>query len=62
MSRAGTQIILFGPHEWGATGSTGIDTEDSLADIPQTFSGYIWTNRIETIAPAYRAGPAKAAH
>lgn len=52
---AGSEVILLGPVESGDPGTAGIDTLDQLARIPDSFSGYIWTNRIELIGPAVSA-------
>lgn len=51
MAAAGSDIILIGPVEAGETGTSGIDTPELLKTIPDTFDGYIWTNRIELIGP-----------
>ena len=45
--------------EAGAVGgvdavAAGIDDLETLALVPDTFSGYVWTNRIERIGPALR--------
>lgn len=50
MKDNGTEVILSGP----PGGSGGIDTLAQLALVPDRFSGYIWTNKIETIGPALR--------
>lgn len=52
---AGSEIILLGPYEAGDPGTAGIDTAEQLADVPPGFVGYIWTNRIEVIGPAWAA-------
>lgn len=54
MRDAGSEVILLGPFESGDTGTAGIDTEEQLARVPETFAGYVWTNRIEAMAPAWR--------
>jgi glycerophosphoryl diester phosphodiesterase len=51
---AGSQVILMGPYEAGDSGTAGIDSLDQLAQVPDSFEGYIWTNRIELIGPALR--------
>ncbi len=38
----------------GDPGTAGIDTPELLAQVPDDFAGYIWTNRIETIGPLAR--------
>lgn len=52
---AGSQVILMGPYEAGDSGTAGIDTLEQLAQVPESFEGYIWTNRIELIGPAMAA-------
>lgn len=49
---AGSQVILLGPYEAGDPGTAGIDTLEQLAQVPDSFEGYLWTNRIELIGPA----------
>ncbi len=55
MREAGSEIILLGPFEAGDPGTAGIDDLETLAAVPDTFSGYVWTNRIERIGPALKA-------
>lgn len=55
MNNAGSEVILLGPYEAGDPGTNGIDTLDELAQVPQGFTGYIWTNKIELIGPAVAA-------
>lgn len=50
MQAAGSDIILLGPYG-GGDFITGIDSRDELALVPDDFSGYVWTNRAETIGP-----------
>lgn len=46
----GSTVILVGPY--GGEGfSAGIDDSETLARVPAGFDGYIWTNRVEMIAP-----------
>jgi glycerophosphoryl diester phosphodiesterase len=52
MRATGSEVILLGPYEAGDPGTAGIDTLELLADVPPGFSGFLWTNRIETIGPA----------
>jgi glycerophosphoryl diester phosphodiesterase len=54
LRNAGSEVILLGPYAPGDPGSAGIDTLEQLARVPQSFSGYLWTNRIELIGPALR--------
>ena len=49
---AGSEVILLGPYEAGDPGTAGIDTLEQLAQVPEQFDGYVWTNRIELIGPA----------
>jgi glycerophosphoryl diester phosphodiesterase len=53
MARHGTEVALMGPLVDGIT--TGIDDERSLARVPEDFTGWIWTNRIEALGPRKRA-------
>ena len=52
---AGSQVILMGPYEAGDSGTDGIDTLEQLAQVPASFEGHVWTNRIEVIGPAMAA-------
>lgn len=56
MKDAGSDVILIGPYG-GEAGSTGIDTEAQVEDLPSPFPGYVWTNRILEIGPAVKARP-----
>lgn len=49
---AGSEVILLGPYGAGDPATAGIDTLDQLAQVPASFEGYIWTNRVELIGPA----------
>ena len=49
MQSAGSRVILLGPYSAGDPGTAGIDTAEQLAQVPDSFTGYIWTNKIETI-------------
>lgn len=49
---AGSEIALIGPMDDDADGARSIDTLEDLALVPEDFSGYIWTNKIEVIGPA----------
>ncbi len=51
---AGSEIILLGPYTAGDAGTSGIDTPEQLARVPRDFAGYVWTNKIEVIGPAFR--------
>ncbi|MGF6172257.1 hypothetical protein [Ensifer sp. 4252] len=50
MKSAGSEIILFGPYA-GGDFTTGIDSAEDVELVPERFSGYVWTNRAETIGP-----------
>jgi len=54
MADAGSQIILLGPYGAGDPGTAGIDDLETLAQVPPSFTGYIWTNRIEIIGPSVK--------
>jgi len=49
MKSAGSEVILLGPYTAGDAGTSGIDTPEQLAQVPDGFSGFIWANKIETI-------------
>lgn len=52
---AGSEVILLGPYGAGDPGTAGIDTLEQLAQVPEDFDGYVWTNRIEIIGPPLTA-------
>ncbi len=56
---AGSEIILLGPYS-GGDFTSGIDSTDDLAFVPEGFSGYVWTNKAETIAPLLGKRPGAA--
>ena len=43
-------IVVAGDGGW----SEGFDTQDDLTRLPDNYSGGIWTNRIDKIAPSYK--------
>lgn len=51
MDRADTRIVLVGGD--GSEFSSGFDTAEDVKRLPSDFSGVIWTNRIDRIAPLY---------
>lgn len=53
MDRAGVQVFVLGPYD-GSYGSSGIDDVKQLSELPDRFTGGIWTNRIDRIGPAVR--------
>jgi glycerophosphoryl diester phosphodiesterase len=57
MEKAGSEVILVGPVEGRDIGTTGLDALEDLDTVPRGFGGYVWTNRVEVIAPALRARP-----
>ncbi len=50
MKHAGSDVFIMGPNE-GEPFSRGIDSREDLRNVPKPFSGGIWTNRIDRIAP-----------
>ncbi len=50
MKAANSEVFVLGPYRGGEF-STGIDTPDQFARLPANYSGGIWTNEIEAIAP-----------
>jgi glycerophosphoryl diester phosphodiesterase len=50
MKAAQTAVFILGDYDGGGF-STGIDTPADLQRLPRNFSGGIWSNRIETVAP-----------
>jgi len=51
MTNVNTRVVLV--NEYGNF-SSGFDNEDDLSKIPKNFSGCIWTNRIDKIAPYFK--------
>ncbi|MDD1525787.1 glycerophosphodiester phosphodiesterase [Bradyrhizobium sp. WBOS7] len=49
MTDAGSAVFVLGPYSGGEF-STGVDTPELFARLPQGYSGGIWTNEIETVA------------
>ena len=54
MRRNGTEVFVLGPWD-GGDFSRGVDTMKQFRALPTGFSGGIWTNRIDLIAPLIRA-------
>ena len=50
MKAANSEVFVLGPYRGGEF-STGIDTAEQFARLPPNYSGGIWTNEIEAIAP-----------
>ena len=55
MEKVGTRVIIVAGD--GAY-SEGFDTVESLQELPENFTGGIWTNRIDRIAPVFLDKPA----
>jgi glycerophosphoryl diester phosphodiesterase len=53
MKAANSEVFVLGPYRGGEF-STGIDSPEQFARLPQNYSGGIWTNEIEAIAPLTR--------
>jgi glycerophosphoryl diester phosphodiesterase len=54
MGGVSSDVFVIGPWRGGEF-STGIDTTEQLDALPPRYSGGIWTNRIDRIAPALAA-------
>ncbi|KRE93332.1 glycerophosphodiester phosphodiesterase [Paenibacillus sp. Soil766] len=52
MDKVDTRVIVVGGN--GSEFSTGFDTPQDLERLPASYSGGIWTNRIDRIAPLYK--------
>ncbi|PCC73180.1 glycerophosphoryl diester phosphodiesterase [Nannocystis exedens] len=55
MHAAGTEVFVIGPYGAGEIGTSGIDTLEDLGRLPAGYSGGLWTNRVDRIAPAFIA-------
>jgi glycerophosphoryl diester phosphodiesterase len=51
MDDAAVRVFVLGPYD-GSYGSSGVDNTDQLRELPDNFSGGIWTNRIDRIGAA----------
>lgn len=51
MDKADTRVIVVGGD--GSDFSSGFDTPEDIKRLPPNYSGGIWTNRIDRIAPLY---------
>ena len=61
MHAVGTEVYVTGPYTSGDPGAAGVDTDADFAQLPENFSGGIWTNRIDRIGPKFnRAAPPNA--
>lgn len=54
---AGSEVFLLGTYDGGAF-TTGIDTVMDVGQLPKGYSGGIWTNRVQAIAPLTKGGGA----
>lgn len=52
MNEANTRVIVVGGD--GSGFSSGFDTPEDIERLPEGYTGGIWTNRIDRIAPLYR--------
>ncbi|MNR33192.1 hypothetical protein D3C85_1508470 [compost metagenome] len=52
MDKVDTRVIVVGGN--GTEFSTGFDTPADIERLPAAYSGGIWTNRIDRIAPIYK--------
>ncbi|MEK4358180.1 glycerophosphodiester phosphodiesterase family protein [Paenibacillus sp. FSL M7-1455] len=52
MKKADTRVIIVGGD--GSDFSSGFDTPEDVKRLPANYSGVIWTNRIDRIAPLYQ--------
>ncbi|MFM1654038.1 glycerophosphodiester phosphodiesterase family protein [Brevibacillus sp. B_LB10_24] len=52
MDRTDTRTIVVGGD--GSDFSSGFDTVEDIKRLPSHYTGWIWTNRIDRIAPLYR--------
>jgi len=53
MQGAGVDVFVLGPYD-GSFGSSGVDDLGQLAELPDSYAGGIWTNRIDRIGPKVR--------
>jgi glycerophosphoryl diester phosphodiesterase len=53
MARAGGEVVLVGPLS-GEGFTAGLDTPQAVARIPRRFTGYVWTNTVDTTGPLIR--------
>ena len=53
MEAANSAVFVLGPYSGGEF-SSGVDTPELFQQLPDKYSGGIWTNEIETMAPLAR--------
>ena len=51
MRAVGSTVYLAGSYEGRRAGSDGINTLEIAAKVPDNFDGFVWTDRVEEIAP-----------
>jgi len=54
MKAVGTTVFLAGPYDGRRSGAGGMNTAEWVEDISQGFDGYIWTDKVEEIAPTLK--------
>lgn len=55
LANVNSEIALLGPmKEDHGSGAPAIDTLENLELVPEGFSGYIWTNKIEVLGPVIK--------
>jgi glycerophosphoryl diester phosphodiesterase len=52
MDQANTRVVVVGGD--GSEFSSGFDTAEDIKRLPDDYSGWIWTNRIDKIEPLYK--------
>ncbi|EEL25177.1 Glycerophosphoryl diester phosphodiesterase [Bacillus cereus Rock1-15] len=52
MYKADTRVIIVGGNGFGF--SSGFDSFEDIKRIPEDYTGGIWTNRIDKIAPLFK--------
>ena len=55
LNRVGSRTMLIGP--LSDVGTTGIDRPEQLDWVPEHYSGIVFTNKVETIAPLLKTDP-----
>lgn len=52
MDKADTRVIIVGGNGFGF--SSGFDSSEEIKRLPEDYTGGIWTNRIDKIAPVFK--------
>ncbi len=47
----GSEVFVIGPYGPGDVGTSGIDTKEDVEALPARFTGGVWTNRVDRVAP-----------